>query len=311
MARDLPRAAASYRRAVALDPKGPGAHHGLGNTLSQQGDQRGAIASFRRALALVPKAAGTHHSLARALWLQGDLAGAAACYRRVVQLRPKYADVHYNLGHVLLRQGDPRAALTALQTGHDLGSRRKDWPYPSAQWVRQCQRFIELEDRLPAILKGEDRPAGAAERIELAELCGYKGLHVSSVRLFAEAFDADATLADNLGAGHRFHAACSAAQAGCGEGVDAAPDEKRAGLRKQALEWLRADLAGRARRLEGGTPQDRVQVRTMLLIWQGHFALAGVRDAGRLAALPSAERAEWQKLWADIAATRALARDGK
>jgi hypothetical protein len=37
--------------------------------------------------------------------------------------------------------------------------------------------------------------------------------------------------------------------------------------------------------------------------WQRDPDLAGVCDAEALAALPSAERAGWEKLWADVAAT--------
>jgi hypothetical protein len=52
-------------------------------------------------------------------------------------------------------------------------------------------------------------------------------------------------------------------------------------------------------------------VRTELHNWRSDPALAGVRDTGPLAALPSAERAAWQQLWADVAALAAKPRDGK
>jgi hypothetical protein len=161
---------------------------------------------------------------------------------------------------------------------------------------------------LPAVLKGEAEPAGAAERIELAELCRYKGLYAASARFYTEAFDAGANPAD-----HRYDAAGSAAQAGCGAGEDAAgvPDKVRVSLRKQALEWLRANLTGLAGSREGGPPPDRAQVQQKLSIWQLDPALAGVRDADRLAALPTAERAAWQQLWDDVAATLAKVRDTK
>ena len=169
--------------------------------------------------------------------------------------------------------------------------------------------MIQLVGRLPAVLRGEGQPPSAAEGIEWAELCRYKRLPAHSVRFYTQAFDADARLVTS----HRYRAACSAALAGCGEGEDAAtvPDKARASLRQQALEWLRADLAVGARRLEGGTPQDRAEARSALYIWRNDPALAGVRDPGRLAALPPGERAEWQQLWAEVAALAAKARDGK
>jgi hypothetical protein len=62
-------------------------------------------------------------------------------------------------------------------------------------------------------------------------------------------------------------------------------------LRRQAHSWLRADLAGWAGQLKEGTPKGRSQVQAALRIWQNDPTLAGVRDAGALAALPPAERA--------------------
>ena len=73
----------------------------------------------------------------------------------------------------------------------------------------------------------------------------------------------------------------------------------------------RADRGSRARQLGGGTPRGRAAVQRALPVWRSDPALAGVREAGPLAALPPAERAAWQQLWADVAAPAAKARDGK
>ena len=169
--------------------------------------------------------------------------------------------------------------------------------------------MVELDDRLQAITRGQARPAGAAECIELARLCCLRNLHATAVRFFTQAFAADPKLADNQAVSYRYRAACAAAQAGCGQDEGAArPDEVgRSRLRRQALEWLRADLARRASRLPAA-PQDRAVLVAVLRRWQNDPALAGVRDASALAKLPSAERARWQKLWADIATTLAKAR---
>ena len=76
------------------------------------------------------------------------------------------------------------------------------------------------------------------------------------------------------------------------------------------MERLLAYLSRKAQELEGST-QDRARVQEALRTWQTTPDLAGVRDAGALAALPAAERAGWEKLWADVASTRARARDRK
>jgi hypothetical protein len=118
--------------------------------------------------------------------------------------------------------------------------------------VRQCERLLELDEQLPAFLEGKITPAGPGERIELAVLCSLKGLHRAAVRFYEEAFAAQPKLAGYLNPGHRYNAACAAALAGCGQGQDAAKldDKERAGLRRQALDWLRADLEAWRRLLD-------------------------------------------------------------
>jgi tetratricopeptide (TPR) repeat protein len=315
--KDLPGAADCFRRGLATSTDRDlqaGLHRNLGLALQNQGDWAGAIDHFRRAVALNPGEAPNHYHLGFALSEQGDGPGAAASYRRAVEADPKHAGAHWNLGFVLLFQGEPRAALAELRTGHELGSRLKEWPPTAAQTLQQCERFVELDDRLPALLKGEAQPSGVAERLQLAELCLYKRLYASSVRFWTEAFAADPKLADDFRVGQRYRAAHSAALAGCGQGEEAArlaPGERER-LRRQAREWLRADLAAWDRYLKDGTlPDPRPRVLAALGAWQKDPALAGVRDADALAALPPEERAAWQQLWADVAALAAKARDGK
>jgi serine/threonine protein kinase/Flp pilus assembly protein TadD len=305
----LDEAAAALRRAVALNPDDAVAHANLGNVLLEQGRPDEAIADCRRAIELKPDYAGAHCNLGIALGRTGRLDAAAAALRRAIELRPDFAVAHCNLGDVLRRRGEFTQALVAIRRGHELGSRRPDWPHPSARWVRECERLVELDGRLPAVLRGEAQPAGAAERIEYAQVCYYKTLYAAAARLRAGAFGSDPKLADDLTAGHRYDAACAAALAGCGRGADAGPlsDQERARWRKQALDWLRADLAANAKLLEGHRPQDRRLVGQRLRHWQGDPDLAGLRDPAALAALPAGERESCQQFWAEVQALLARA----
>ena len=72
-------------------------------------------------------------------------------------------------------------------------------------------------------------------------------------------------------------------------------------MRRQALTWLRADVALLVEQMKSGKPAGRA-VQATLLHWQKDSDLAGVRDQGALAKLPEQERGDWQKLWADVAA---------
>jgi hypothetical protein len=164
--------------------------------------------------------------------------------------------------------------------------------YPSGAWIRQAEQLIALDAKLPKLLRGEIQPADAAERLALAWLCQMrKKLYATAARFYAEAFTAQRLLADDLKASHRYNAACAAALAGCGQGEDAATlhNAERAGLRRQALDWLRGDLASYARSIDGGPAEARAFARKQMQHWQRDTALAGVRGAA-LAKLPEAER---------------------
>src|SRR5262249_3331754 len=101
-----------------------------------------------------------------------------------------------------------------------------------------------------------------------------------------------------------YNAACAAALASAGRGADAGPlDEKeRAGWGKQALEWLRAELAAVRKVLESGKPEERSQVRRRLQHWQRDPALAGLRDPASVARLPVSEQEACKQLWVEVEA---------
>jgi tetratricopeptide (TPR) repeat protein len=304
---ELNGAIACYRKALDLDPKLVEAHYRLGHALKAQGDLARAIASYQKATDLDPKYAPAHYNLGNALKDQGDLKGAIACYKKALDLDPKFAEAHCNLGLVLRDQGHFAKALLALKRGHQLGSKLPSWHYPSAQWVADCQRLLNLDPRLPAILKGEDQPKDAAEQLDLADLCARcKELYVAAFHFYAAAFAAQPKLAENPHNWARYNAACAAALAGCGKGTDADKLEakQRAGLRRQALDWLRADLVAWSKQLEHADAKSRQAVQQTLQHWRQDADLESVRGAKALAQLPEAERAAWQQLWAEVETLR-------
>jgi serine/threonine-protein kinase len=167
--------------------------------------------------------------------------------------------------------------------------------------VAQAARLLDPEQDLPAVLTGQYKPA-PAESLEYAQLCYPKKLHAAAARLYAGAFAADPKLAGDLRRFYRYNAACNAALAGSGQGEDAKQldNDGRARWRRQALNWLRADLAARARQLESGKPEDRADVQKQLRHWQQDADLAGLRDPAAVAKLPADEQEACKKLWADV-----------
>jgi serine/threonine protein kinase/tetratricopeptide (TPR) repeat protein len=307
-------AIACLRRVIELNPRSAEDHYNLGNVLQGKGRLDEAIACYRRALELDPKALSAHYNLGIVLGAQGWLDEAIACYRRALEIEPQYAQAHCNLGIALRDKGDFRAALAALRTGHALGSRRQSWPYPSDEWVKECEGFVQLDDLLAATRQGKAQPAGPAECLELADFCyDQKQCPAAAVRLYTEAFTAQPQLAADLQAAHRSRAALAAALAGCGQGQDAAGLDaaEQARLRRQALEWLRADLALWTRELKTGNAQTGQAALARMQQWLSEPSLAGVRDQSGLAELPAEERSLWQAFWADVTTLRTRASQTK
>jgi tetratricopeptide (TPR) repeat protein len=336
---ELDAAILEYRRAMALDPKHALSHNGLGNALAAKQQLEAAIEEYRRAIELDPKLASPHYNLGNALADKQQLDAAIQEYRTAIALDPTFAAPHYNLGIALYdkqqldaaieeyrraialdpKYAKPLGALgaTLLQLGRLAEARDSTRRYlellppdhPSRQratrQLQECEQFLALEPKLPAILEGKEKPANDTERLALASLCQqpYKKLYAASFRFYAEAFAHDAKLADDMRQQHRYNAACAAALAGCGHDKDAdsLAEQERARLRQQAIAWLRADLAYWSKQSASDKPSDLARLQNALLHWQQDPDLAGLRGTEALKKLPPEEREACAKLWAAVA----------
>jgi tetratricopeptide (TPR) repeat protein len=275
------------------------AHNNLGIALRGKGQIDKAIAEHRRAIELDPKLAAFHNDLGNALTDKGQLDEAIACYKKAIELGPTNAMAHANLGITLYGKGQIDEAITCYGKAVELGSARVR-PY-----LAQAQRVAAARDKFADFENGRYTPASNDERLGLAEWCQIKKLNRAAAGLYAAAFAADPKLADDLKDGHRYQGACHAALAAAGQGDPGAPgkldDKERTRLRKQALDWLRADLALRAQQLNTGKPADRAEVQQTMRHWQQDIDVAGIRDAAALAKLPADERNACTQLWTDVA----------
>jgi tetratricopeptide (TPR) repeat protein len=305
----LDEAITELREAIRLKKDFAEAHTNLGAALQTKGQLDEAIAELREAIRLKKDDACAHNNLGAALQQKGRLDEAIAELREAIRLKEDDAEAHCNLGTALAHKGELRQALQEYRRSHELGSRSANWRYPSAQWVRRCERLVELDEKLPGILEGKTTAASPGERIELAEICTLKHLNRAAVRFYEEAFSAAPKLANDLGALHRYSAACAAALAGCGQGrdTDKLDDQERARLRRQALEWLQAELQEWGRLLDKGPDKGPPVIIQQLRHWLDNTDFAGVRGRKALAKLPEPERGPWQQLWDDVAKTLARA----
>jgi hypothetical protein len=101
--------------------------------------------------------------------------------------------------------------------------------------------------------------------------------------------------------GYHLRAARVAALAGCGKAEASAPldEANRAGWRKQALDWLRAELDRLRQLTQMNSAKSRQTVQDQLHRWKDSPDLAALRNLAALVRLPEAEWPAWQKLWAD------------
>jgi tetratricopeptide (TPR) repeat protein/serine/threonine protein kinase len=290
-------AMAAFRRAIVLNPSNVNAYLSLGVVLMDTSDVEGGIAVYKQAVAVNPGFAGAYYRLGNALLKKSDHEKAIAAYRKAIALDGRDAQAHCNLGHALSAQGKFTAALAAMKKGHELGLATPKWSYPSADWLADCERLAALEARLPAILRGQAKAKGWQEHFDFADVCDRKGLTVAAARLYYEGLSIQP-----VRTGFLFNAARAATRAACGQGKGAAAlDENECTRwRKQALEWLRADMELRREQLQSDKPKAREAVQRTLQVWEGDADLAGLRDAVALARLPRVERESWQTFWVDV-----------
>jgi roadblock/LC7 domain-containing protein len=196
----------------------------------------------------------------------------------------------------------PSDALTVARRAAWAQAADRAW-HESQVWhsIKSRQWFAALFHLKP-LLKAEPRRA---------QLLFRRGQALAGMEKWKEAMSdieqalaADAALADDLKAGNRYRGACYAALAASSRDPDSAPldPEDRARWRKQAVLWLRADLALWQKRLADRAPESRAAVQQRYLQCRRNPDLAGIRDAAALAKLPAEEQAACKKLWADVAA---------
>ncbi len=258
---------------------------------------------------------------------------------------------HLIMAMAQLRQGQEKQArktLAAAIVAFDWSAAQADSRDVWISHILRREAETMILPNLPAFLQGEYQPQDNDERMALVGICQFQGLYGAAARLYAAAFAADPDLAgdltteclsraargdeqpigrvEDLNTECRYPAARCAALAGCGLGKDGAKlsEAERTRWRKQAREWLRADLAVWAKTLDsglGGMPTPlvrdlgvtgtagggmgmarRVLAKKMLTHWRADPELAGLREPSALDKLPTDERKECLALWNEVGA---------
>jgi serine/threonine-protein kinase len=287
----------AFRQALDQEERHGWTHDMVGMILFRYGKVEEAIREFRRATEVAPDFVQSHMNLGMALFTRGKLEEASMALRTAIKWNAKIAPVHSLLGQVLLHQGKLDEAAASLSKAIELNPRDD----MSIQLRAAVTRLQALLPKLDRFLDGTEKPADNAQRLDLAQLCFYRQRFAAAARFYAAALDADPKLAGDLGQGHRYNTACAAARAGNGDGDGAKLDAAERGrLRKQAIDWLRAELDAVTKLLAGGNSAQRPGLLALLRNWQVDHDLASLRDAGQLDKLPEDEQATLKRLWSEV-----------
>jgi serine/threonine-protein kinase len=293
-----------------------GSHYNLGLLLYDTGKPDDALKSYQAALAIRTKLVREHpESPDFASELGGTLNNIAAIdmdAKRFVAARDGLRQaveaqrraLASNPGNPTYRQFMANHLSNLISASRALGDFKG-----VAVAERQLLHFHEtdpamaaVDARLNAILKGEQQPKDVGERLQLAQRAYDVSRYGAVARLWQEALETDRAIGDDRRSPHRYNAACAAALAGCGHGKDDPPpsDDQKTKLRRQALDWLTAELGVWAKLLETANKEQRGGIVKTLEHWREDTDLAGIRDDAELAKLPETERVAFRKLWADF-----------
>jgi len=292
----------AYRKAIDLQYVNAMVYNDFGRALGQQGKHVEAEAAFRKAIDLQPNLIQAHVNLGSALIGQQKYGEAEAALGRAIALKPDFGVPRFFLGQALMRQARFEEAGTVLKDAAELLPAQNAHRMHALKLQQLCQRWLILDSKLSAILSGKETPANASEQLDCAALCFWKKRYVAAACFYRDTFAAAPRLADNVPTDARYVAACAATLAGCGQGKDIESlDAKECSRwRRQALDWLRQDLAWWGKTLETSHAQTNAQVRQKLWQWKADSSLAGVRARDALARIPDEERKQWQRLWSDV-----------
>jgi tetratricopeptide (TPR) repeat protein/tRNA A-37 threonylcarbamoyl transferase component Bud32 len=200
------------------------------------------------------------------------------------------------------RKDDARKALASAIASFDWRPLKAD---NSHAWI--CHIFRREAERtiLPGLsdfLAGKAKPQDLDERLALLGVCQFTNRNSVLGHLYTDAFAAAPQLAEDVKAGHRYHAACAAALAGSGHDENGGDlsQEERARWREIARSWLAEDLVAWTRNWDSGIVADRDLVRRTLTGWLVDPDFAGLREPGALDRLSDKERDEWRVLWKNV-----------
>lgn len=285
-------ALSASRRALELDPRSVSVLTVAGSALREAGSIREAIEVMRRACALPEADVVAFTQLGGTLAIDWQFGAAVHAFESALRIAPDHQAALAGRTHALLLEG-------RFASGHD--SAKHFAQIAAGRFEQQARTLLLDTERLIALANASD-PDSAGSATGRDCLCFAARSHAageldSALRWYAAAFAREPNLENDVRGGARLLAIGVALLAAERSSVT---DGGAASLRARANSWLRGDLAFR-RRVLGGAP---AALRAVTIEYANRMfddaRLASVRDAARLARLPSEEREAWLGYWKDL-----------
>ena len=119
-------AVAAYRASLALDARQPLTWINLGIALAARGDTAAAATAYRQALDISAREPLAHFNLGNVHLQAGALDEAAASYRQAIAADPSLSLAHFYLARILAQRGDLRGAVSAIDAGLEFDAGNAD-----------------------------------------------------------------------------------------------------------------------------------------------------------------------------------------
>ena len=142
----IPEALNIHQKAVALSPKDPEIHLGIGNIFKAQGRFEEAIKSYNEAIKLNKNYLQAHNNLALTLKQMGKFEDSAFYFKKVISLEPKFAQAHYNLGLALKEHGKLEQALLSYKEAITLKPDYYQAFYNLANTLKELSKYHEAAE---------------------------------------------------------------------------------------------------------------------------------------------------------------------
>jgi serine/threonine-protein kinase len=268
----------------------------LCRNLSDSGQPAAARALLRAAVDRYPHDIWLHHDLYVACMQlrPPDYAEALRHIAAASVLRPESGYFHVHIGDCCAGLGANERAAAAYRKAIALS------PTQSYGYEQLGTVLAKLKDWDEAIAANREAirlaPQYADTHLALAVTLASAGRHAEALRVTLEALRQNSAWADEPRNQLRYCAACFAVNCADGLGTGTPPPAERPACRKQALEFLTADLATLGKLAD----TERALVHAGMRHWLADSDLASVRDPEALQRLPTQERAAWEKLWAGV-----------